>query len=127
MENPIIYITSFINELQNPITIESVKKHFYDKSIMTKHYEEENLLLVYHKYDIPSMTKLEKFSRSLVIDTNTWNIISYTCQNPILNNDAEKIISNNSIFHLNIIDVMKVVYYLCFTIMINGFYHLEDV
>ena len=116
MENPIIYITSFINELQNPITIESVKKHFYDKSIMTKHYEEENLLLVYHKYDIPSMTKLEKFSRSLVIDTNTWNIISYTCQNPILNNDAEKIIANNSNIPFE--------YYRCYEgSLLSMFYH----
>ena len=46
METPIIYISSFINELVEPITIESVKKHFYDKSIMTKHYEQENLFLV---------------------------------------------------------------------------------
>jgi hypothetical protein len=116
METPIIYISSFINELVEPITVESVKKHFYDKSIMTKHYEQENLLLVYHKYDTPSTSKIEKFSRSLVIDTNTWKIISYTCQNPILNGDAQQIILNNSNIPFE--------YYRCYEgSLLSMFYH----
>jgi hypothetical protein len=83
---------------------------------MTKHYEQDNLLLVYHKYDTPSTSKIEKFSRSLVIDTNTWKIISFTCQNPILNGDAQQIILNNSNIPFE--------YYRCYEgSLLSMFYH----
>jgi hypothetical protein len=99
MNSSIIYITKFIEEykLNNDIIdIENLKKELYKKSLMSKHYEEDNLLLVYHKFELPTNTSIEKECRSLAIDTKTLKIISYTCENPICNKEAQHILINNS-------------------------------
>jgi len=59
------------------------------------------LSLVYHKYDIQSSSELEKFCRSLVIETNTFKVVSYTCPNPICNKDAQRVLINNNVEHIN--------------------------
>lgn len=98
MASPIKYISSFIDQIKNnaEYNIDSVKKEFFNKSIMTKFYENENLLLVYHKYDIPTKSLLENYCRSLVLDATTLNIISYSCQTLTCNKEAQQIILNNS-------------------------------
>jgi len=99
MANPIIYFKEFINELKNKneeLTVDNLKSELYKLSIMTKYYEEDNLLLVYHKYDMPSKSKLEQVCRSLVIDTTTFEIVSFSCLNPICNKQAQQLLLNNN-------------------------------
>ena len=99
MDSPINFISSFIEELKNNndlLTVDIVITEFYKKSVMAKYYEEEKLLLVYHKYDIPAKSILEKMCRSLVIDTETWKILSYSCQNPICNKEAQQLLLNSN-------------------------------
>ncbi len=99
MASPIMYFNTFINDLKstNPqLTVEDIKNELYKHSIMSKHYEDENLLLVYHKYDMPTSTKLEKVCRSLVMDTTNFNVVSYSCTNPVCNKEAQQILINNS-------------------------------
>ena len=99
MASPIIYFNTFINDLKskNPnLTVDDLKTELYKHSVMTKNYEDEKLLLVYHKYDMPIKTKLEKVCRSLVIETTNFNVVSYTCTNPVCNKEAQQILINNS-------------------------------
>ena len=98
MASPIIYFNNFINDLKsknNELSIEDVKTELYKYSIMTKEYSDEQLLLVYHKYDTPTTTKLEQVCRSLVINTQTFEPVSFSCLNPICNKEAQKILINN--------------------------------
>ena len=46
MESPHFLISDYINKLDNP---ESFRTTMYNKGIMSKHYQEENLLLIYTK------------------------------------------------------------------------------
>ena len=63
---------------------------------MSKYYEQDKLLLIYHKYDLTLKSDLENYSRSFVIDDTTFDIVSYSCQNPICNKEAQQIILNNN-------------------------------
>lgn len=102
MDSPIKYITSFINnyKLENEIiNIEHFQSELYKVSILSKLDINNNLLLLYHKFDQPSNTDLEKECRSLVLNTLDLSVISYTCDNPLCNNDAlPYIIDTNEIY-----------------------------
>jgi len=97
---PIIFINQFISEYKvnnEKIIIDDFKKKLFDEySIMSKYYEQDNLLIVYHKYNLPTKTPLEQECRSLIIDATTLNIISYTCPNTISNKEAQKFLLNNN-------------------------------
>ena len=91
MDSPIKYITSFITnyKLENEIiNIEHFQSELYKLSILSKLDNDNNLLLLYHKFDQPSNTDLEKECRSLVLNTTDLSVISYTCDNILCNNDA---------------------------------------
>jgi hypothetical protein len=106
MACPIIFINEYINnyKLNNQeINVEDFKKKLYeDYSITTKYSEEDNLLLVYHKYDSPTNSQLEQECRSLVIDMENLSVISYSCPNPIANKDAQQFLLNNDNLTLDI-------------------------
>lgn len=99
MASPIININKYINDYVikhgDNIVPEDFRKYLFNSSIMTKYIEEDNLLLVYHKYELPVKSILEHDCRSLVIDMDTMKVISYTCQTPICNKDALKLLLNN--------------------------------
>jgi hypothetical protein len=99
MACPIIFINNFINEYKennNDIIIEDFKKKLYEKySIMTKYNENENIMLLYHKFDMPTNSDFEQECRSLVLDMENLKVISYTCPNPITNKNAQQFLLNN--------------------------------
>ena len=99
MASPIIYFNTFISDLKsnNPqLSVDDIKSELYKHSIMTKHYADDKLLLVYHKFDMPTSTKLEKVCRSLVVETTNFNVVSYSCTNPVCNREAQQLLINNS-------------------------------
>ena len=106
MAYPIKSITEFITNyksINTSIDVEDFReKIFKEYSIMTKYYEDDKLLLMYHKFELPTCNELDEDCRSLVIDTNDLNIVSYTCPNPILNKDALKFLLNNPSLELEI-------------------------
>jgi len=99
-------INNFINEYKknnNKIIIENLKKKLYEEySIMTKYNENENVMLLYHKFDMPTNSDFEQECRSLVLDIETFKIISYTCPNPIINKKAQQFLLNNNDLKLDI-------------------------
>lgn len=83
--------------------IDDFQKILFSKyALMSKFSEEDKLLIVYHKYELPSKTLLEQESRSLIIDIANLKIISYTCPNPIENKDAQQFLLNNCELKLDI-------------------------
>jgi hypothetical protein len=79
-----------------PDNITKLKKTLYDNGVLTKEYLEENLMLLYHKYDSPITTELERECRSLVIDLNSLKIKSYSCESPRLNKEGQELLANST-------------------------------
>ena len=90
--NPNFLITEYLN---NNTNLEDLRKKLYEEGVLSKDYIEDNLVLLYHKYDSPITCELERECRSLVIDRDTLKIVSYSCETPRLNNEGmEYLISN---------------------------------
>ena len=106
----IINITNFINEFKNN-TLEDFKKELYNNSLLSKYYEDEQLLLVYHKFNSNIIIKndLEKECRSLVISIPDYKVISYTCSNFLCNKEAQYFLINqlNNLNNIEQLDVFK--------------------
>jgi len=100
MACPIIFINNFINNYKknnDTIIIEDFKKKLYENySIMTKYNEDDNIMLLYHKFDMPTNSEFEQECRSLVLDMDNLKVISYTCPNPITNKNAQQFLLNNT-------------------------------
>ena len=100
MACPITFINTFIDEYKkknNEIIIEDFKKKLYEEySIMTKYNEEDNLMLLYHKFNMPTNSEFEQDCRSLVLDMDNFKVIAYTCPNPIINKTAQQFLLNNT-------------------------------
>jgi hypothetical protein len=92
MSNPIFYITELIN---NFTELEIFKNELYKKNILSKDYVDENLFLVYHKFEQHTSTNLDRECRSLVLDRTTKQIISFSCETPIINTNALEHLLNN--------------------------------
>jgi hypothetical protein len=87
-------INEYIIKFDN---LEDLRSELYKKNILTKDYVDEGLMLIYHKYDQKNSSDLEMECRSIVIDRNTRKIISYSCENPLINMDAFNYLLESSI------------------------------
>jgi hypothetical protein len=83
METPKLLINSLISNN----SLEDLKSELYKSGILCKDYDDNNLLLVYHKYNTPIKNDLAKECRSLIINKLTKKIISYSCETPSFNVD----------------------------------------
>ena len=95
MNTPQFLITTYLNSNQG--NLEELRKKLFDKGVLTKDYMDSNLMLIYHKYDSPITSELERECRSLIIDRTTLKIISYSCETPRLNKEGmDYLISHTS-------------------------------
>jgi len=78
-------INDYISKFPN---LEEFRSELYKKNILSKDYIEEGLMLIYHKYDQKNNSDLEMECRSIILDRTTKKILSYSCENPVLNVDA---------------------------------------
>jgi hypothetical protein len=88
-------------------------------NIKYKLNEEHNIVLIFSNYG-NKFNDLQKECRSLVIDLNSNNIISYSCPNLILNNNIYKNVNINKIKELDNY-ILTIAHE---GIMISLFYHL---
>jgi len=82
------FLKKYENSLSDPNIIEQIKKDLFNNGICTKDYPDEQLLLIYNKYDDSIMTPLKRECRSLVIDYTNLQIKSYSCETPRLNKEG---------------------------------------
>lgn len=94
MNAPTFLITNY---LDSTIPINELEKKLYKQhGILTKYYEQDNLLLLYHPHNSTNTTELERECRSLILDSTTLRIVSYSCETPLLNNEGMKYLLNNT-------------------------------
>lgn len=86
MNNPQFLITKYINDNNN--NIEELRKKLFEDGIMMKDYIEEGLMLLYHKYELPCTTDLQRECRSLFMDRTTFKIKAYSCHMPLMNKEG---------------------------------------
>jgi len=85
MNAPQFLITKILESNQNP---EDLRKELFKHGVLTKDYMNEGLMLLYHKFDSPITNELERECRSLIIDTSTLKIKSYSCETPRINKEG---------------------------------------
>ena len=87
MDSPQFLISDYI---KNSNDTEEFRNTLFKKGIMTKYYEDDKLLLVYTKFEDASYTStdLKSECRSLIVDVEDKQIVSYTCNTPICNLEA---------------------------------------
>lgn len=90
-------IRSLLESYQN--NAEELRKKLFDNGILTKDYPDDGLMLLYHKYDSPITSELERECRSLVIDRETYQIKAYSCENPRINKEGMNYLLSNSMQH----------------------------
>ena len=86
METNSFLINEYINK--NASNIDLFKKNLYSKGILSKDYPDENLILLYNKYNNENKNPIEMECRSIILDRNSFEIICYTCNTPISNTKA---------------------------------------
>jgi hypothetical protein len=66
-----------------------------DYNILTKYYPDDKLLLLYNKFTTENRPQLERDCRSIVLNTDTFKIVNYSCPTPIYNNNAVRYLLHN--------------------------------
>lgn len=77
-----------INNILLNINKENIRKELFKKSILTKEYNEDGLILLYYKFDSPVINELQRECRSLILNLNTLKIVSYSCETCLLNKEG---------------------------------------
>ena len=72
-----------IKNYNNDIT--SFREKLYKKQLLSKYYEDKNLLLVYNKFDINNNNELVNECRSILVDMKTKSIVYHTGNSPYYN------------------------------------------
>jgi hypothetical protein len=85
MNAPQFLITSILSVAENA---EELRKKLYEQGVLCKDYEDDGLMLLYHKYEMPITNEFERECRSMVIDRTTFKIVSYSCETPRLNKEG---------------------------------------
>ena len=89
MNTPQYLITDYLNKsFSEGADLEALRKTLFEKGVFTKDYLEDGLMLLYHKFDCPVKTELERECRSLIIDRSTLKIKSYSCETPRTNKEG---------------------------------------
>ncbi len=86
MNTPQFLITSYLESKQD--NLEDFRKKLFEKGVLTKDYMDDGLMLLYHKYDTPVTSELERECRSLIVDRTTLKIKSYSCETPRVNKEG---------------------------------------
>ena len=85
MATPNFYIKEFSNNFPE---LNDFRAELYKKNILSKDYVNENLFLVYNKFDQHNNSPLDRECRSLVLDRDTRQVVSFSCETPVLNSQA---------------------------------------
>jgi hypothetical protein len=98
MSTPNFLINSYINDCNGDC--EQLCKVLFKQGILSKQYSDDNnLMIVYNKFDDSNMTDLKRECRSLVLDMTTLKIKAYSCETPLLNFDRSKLQDTQTIIN----------------------------
>lgn len=94
MSKPTFLINSYINDCNNDSS--QLCKNLFKQGIMSKQLEDENLILIYNKFDDHNMSELKRECRSLILNNKTLEIKAYSCETPKLILDKESLSDSSS-------------------------------
>lgn len=95
MESSDFLISNYIKDNYDN-DIESLRKKLLLNGIFTKDYKNDNILLLYNKYNNKNKSELEKECRSIILNRTNFEILCYTCNTPICNTEAMNYLLKNS-------------------------------
>ena len=78
---------SYIKHFDNK-HIKAMQDKLFSYGVLSKDYPEENLILLYNKYNNENKAPLELECRSVVINRDNFCIENYSCITPIYNSNA---------------------------------------
>ena len=93
MEKPKFEILNYINKYNDDL--EKFKGEIYKLGVMSKDYPEEGLVLLYNNYGNTN-NLLDGECRSVVLNRETMEIVSFTCNSPLCNSEAINFIMENN-------------------------------
>jgi hypothetical protein len=85
MEQPQYLINDIIKSTNN---ISELREKLFHYGIKTKEYITDDLILVYHNYTTSVKSELQRECRSLVLKMSTLEMLSYSCESPMLNTEG---------------------------------------
>ncbi len=99
MEQTNFIINTFVEKLQGDSTekLEKLKQNLKKEKIHYKDYPDDGLILIFNDFNKQNKSELERECRSIILDRNTLNIVSYSCNDPLCNSEAKHFLLNNSI------------------------------
>ena len=79
MESNSFLINNYIkNNMTEDNDIKTLQNNLYKMGILLKDYEEDNLILLYNKYENKNKGPIELECRSVVLDRTTFDIVCYS-------------------------------------------------
>jgi len=103
MESQNFLINDYIKnntKINNDITL--LQENLYKMGILLKDYPEDNIILLYNKYENKNKGPIELECRSVVLNRTTFDIVCYTCPTPIYNINALNYLMKNNTLPKNI-------------------------
>lgn len=88
MNTSTFLISNYINNYSNDKDLNEFCSKIYSRGVLSKDYPDDNLLLLYNRYDSLHRTPLDRECRSVILDRNSLEIVCYTCNTPICNLEA---------------------------------------
>ena len=92
MEPQQFILSNYINDSTNESLLEKLREN----GINTKDYPEQNLTVLYNKYESRNKSPLQMECRSIIIERDSRKIICYSCPTPLYNIDAVNYMWRNS-------------------------------
>jgi len=92
-------INNFVEGLEgsNLEKLDALKMHLKKNNVNFKDYEDIGLILLFNDFKQSGKTELEKECRSMILNRETFEIVSYSCDDPIINSDATHHLLNQEV------------------------------
>ena len=87
MESSKFLLDDYLNKNAD-MDIKDLRSKLYSEGVLSKDYKEDGLILLYNRYDNKNKNDLEKECRSVILNRNNLEIVSYSCNTPITNMEA---------------------------------------
>jgi hypothetical protein len=98
MEQTNFIIYNFVEQLSGDSTkkLEQLKNNLKKENIHYKDYPDDGLILIFNDYNKKNKSELERECRSTILNRDTLEIVSYSCDDPLCNAEAKHYLLNNN-------------------------------
>jgi len=87
MESSKFLIDDYLNKNAG-MGVKDLRSKLYGEGVLSKDYQDDGLILLYNRFENKNKNDLEKECRSVILNRNNMEIVSYSCNTPIVNMEA---------------------------------------